>query len=113
MKVSQITREIILNQLRENEAALSLSELAYIDGLKDTAIGYVQGYTGIKGIDEADENGRKLDDYEDIGYAVLSIISFMYDNRSYSIDKGNVNPMVNSVLDMHSFNLVPSESERT
>ena len=113
MKVSQITKETILNQLRENEQALSQSEIDYILSLKAIAVEYVKSYTGIQGTDEVDDNDRRLDDYEDITYAVLAIISFMYDNRTMTVDKSSVNPMVNSILDLHSFNLVPSESEAT
>lgn len=111
MKTSEITRETIINQLRENEAALSEADLAYIDAVKAAAISYAERWTGIGGVDEPDANGRKLDDYEDITFAILAIISSMYDTRAAIVDRDKLNPMVTTVLDMHSFNLIPGEVE--
>lgn len=109
MKVSEIDKDTILCQLREEESALSQEELAYIDVLKDAAIDYVKSETGINGIDESDENGRKLDDHEDLTIAVLVLISDMYDNRQMTVGKGNPNRTVDTILGMHRFNLVPKE----
>ena len=107
MRVSEITREVVLDHLHENADILSETELSYIDSCKAAAVSYVKGWTGISGVDEPDEEGRKLDDYEDITFAVLAIISSMYDTRSMIVDKDKLNPMVTSVLNMHSFNLLP------
>ena len=107
MKVSEITTATIAQQLREEESALSKSELEYIETLKDAAITYVQSETGIYGIDEEDDNGRKLDDYEDLTYAVLVLISDMYDRRQMSVDKKDVNRVADSTIGHHRFNIVP------
>ena len=103
MKISEITREMILNQLREDEAALSSEELAYIDVLKDAAISYIKEWTGISGVDTPDDNGHKLDDYDDLVYPFMAAISHMYDNRQMTIDKDNMNPVSIQILNMHSF----------
>jgi hypothetical protein len=111
MKVSELTIKEISQQLRENEAALSEDEKNFILGLKEAAVAYVKSHTGIGGVDEPDENGRKLDDYEDITVAVLALISQMYDNRQMTISSEKVNPVVPMLLGIHDFNLVPgSES---
>lgn len=111
MKISEITQEMVINQLRENEAALSESDKAYIDSLQDAAIAYIKSYTGIDGMDTPDENGRMLDDYEDLVYPFMAIVSFMYDNRQMTIDKDKINPVAMSALDLHCFNLVASEDD--
>lgn len=111
MKISEITQELILIQLRENEAALSETDKQYIDALKEAAIAYIKDWTGIKEVETPDENGRMLDDYEDLVYPFMAIISFMYDNRQMTVEKDKINPVAASTLNLHSFNIVPSEAE--
>lgn len=109
MKISEITQELILSQLRENEQALSASDLVYIDALKEATIAYIKDWTGIGEVSTPDENGRMLDDYEDLVYPFMAILSFMYDNRQMTVEKDKINPVAASTLNLHSFNLVPSE----
>ena len=66
-------------------------------------------WTGIKGLDIPDVNGRMLDDYEDLVYPFMAIISFMYDNRQMTIEKDKINPIAASALNLHSFNIIPAE----
>lgn len=111
MKISEITQELILSQLRESAQALSASDLAYIDALKEATIAYIMDWTGIHGIDEADDHGHMLDEYEDLVYPFMAIISFMYDNRQMTVEKDKINPIAASALNLHSFNFVPREDE--
>ncbi len=110
MKVSEITVEKLLVHLREEPEALNDTELEYIQGLLDAAIAYVKSMTGIDGIDTEDDQGRKLDDYEDITNAVMVLVADMYDNRQYSVDKASVNKVVDSIISLHRFNLVPGKA---
>ena len=109
MLVSEITVEKVLVHLREKPEALSSDEKDHIQLLLDAAIAYVKGRTGINGVDEPDSNGRKLDDYEDITDAVMVLVSDMYDNRQYSVDKSDVNRVAESILSLHQFNFLPGE----
>ena len=109
MKISEVTQGMILNQLRESAAALSVEDLAYIDALKEATIAYIKDWTGIGGLDEPDSNGRMLDDYEDLVYPFMAIISFMYDNRQMNVDRDKINPIAASALNLHSFNFVHPE----
>lgn len=111
MKISEITQDLILSQLRENAEALSETDLAYIIALKEATITYIKDWTGIHGVEEPDENGRRLDDYDDLIYPFMSIISFMYDNRQMTVDKDKINPVAASALNLHTFNYVPAEDE--
>lgn len=104
---------MILSQLRENEAALSAADLAYIDALQDATIAYIKDWTGINEVNEPDEHGRMLDDYEDLVYPFMAIISFMYDNRQMTVDKDKINPVAASALNLHTFNYVHPEGELT
>ena len=109
MKISEITQDLILNQLRENAQALSETDIAYIDALKEATIAYIKDWTGIKSVSTPDENGRMLDDFEDLVYPFMAIISFMYDNRQMTVEKDKINPFAASTLNLHSFNIVPEE----
>ena len=109
MKISDITQDLILNQLRENAQALSETDIAYIDALKEATIAYIKDWTGIKSVSTPDENGRMLDDFEDLVYPFMAIISFMYDNRQMTVEKDKINPVAASTLNLHSFNIVPEE----
>lgn len=109
MKISEITQGLILSQLRESEQALSADDLALIDAYKQATIRYMMDWTGIKGIDSPDSQGHMLDDYDDLIYPFMAIISFMYDNRQFTVDKDKINPIAASTLNLHSFNFVPSD----
>jgi len=47
-----------------------------------------------------------LDAYEDFVIAVYVLCQDMYDNRSYYVEKDNVNKVVESILGMHCLNLL-------
>ena len=111
MKISEITQDLILSQLRENVTALNEADLAYINALKEATIAYIKDWTGIKEVSTPDENGRMLDDYEDLVYPFMAIMSFMYDNRQMTVERDKINPVAASTLDLHSFNLIPSEDK--
>ena len=54
-------------------------------------------YTGL--------NKEKADEKEDLSFAVLAIVGEFYENRINSVtSQTKVNPMVRSILDMHSIN---------
>lgn len=103
---------MLCQQLRENEAALNESEKEYIQILYDAALSYIKSHTGINGVDEPDEYGRMLDDYPDLVYALLALVSDMYDNRQMTVSSDKVNQTVVNILAMHDFNLVPKEGEK-
>jgi hypothetical protein len=107
MKISEVTMELLCQQLRENEEALSQSEKEIILILKDAAIRFIEDHTGIRGVDTEDENGRKLDDYEDLTYVFLACVAYMYDNRQMTVDVDKINPIAQSILSLHDFNIVP------
>lgn len=109
MKISEITQELILSQLRENAQALSETEKAYINALKEATIAYICDWTGIGGVSTPDDKGHMLDDYEDLVYPFMTIISDMYDTRSFTVDRNKINPVAASTLNLHSFNIVPEE----
>ena len=97
MKVSEITLSDICRQIREEESYLTGDDRKYLVILQKAAVDYVKGYTGL---DDAE-----IDTHEDITIAVLVLISDMYDNRQMTVDKNNVNRVVDTILGMYCVNL--------
>lgn len=83
--------------MKEN---LTDEDLKLIKAMQDAAVSYCVGQTGL-----AEED---LNDHEDITIAVLTLISDMWDNRSMSIDRSNVNRVVDTIIGMHCINLLPT-----
>lgn len=98
MKVSEITFSDICRQIRVEEAYVTEESRKHLSILQKAAVDYVKGYTGL---DEA-----AIDTHEDITIAVLVLISDMYDNRQMTVDKNNVNRVVDTILGMYCVNLL-------
>lgn len=98
MKVSEIAFKDICQQIRREEAYLTEEDRQYLAVLQKAAVEYVKGYTGL---DDA-----AIDTHEDITIAVLVLVSDMYDNRQMTVDKNNVNRVVDTILGMYCENLL-------
>ena len=98
MKVSEITLKDICRQIRTEEAYLTEEDRQYLEILLPAAMDYVKGHTGL--------NEAAIDTHEDITIAVLVLVSDMYDNRQMTVDKNNVNRVVDTILGMYCVNLL-------
>lgn len=68
-----------------------------INNYLNMAKNYVLKYTGL--------SREKADEEDDLSFAVLAIVGEFYENRINSVtSQTKVNPMVSSILDMHSIN---------
>ena len=94
MLVSQITINEIKNYARiphnDDDVLLSLI-LASVKA-------YIKGRTGL--------DDTALDTKDDMVIAILVLAIEMYENREYTVQNDKVNVLVNSILDMHSINLL-------
>ena len=88
------------NHIREVKDNLSDEDMILLESMHDSAIAYCTGYTGL--------TKEELDNYEDITIAVLTLISDMWDNRAMTVERSNVNRVVDSILGMHCINLLPT-----
>lgn len=95
-KVSDITLSDIKNYLRISE--LTEADEAYLETIKNVAIDFIKNNTGV------DDN--TIDQYADFIIVVYVLCQDMYDTRSYYVDGNNVNKVVQTILDMHSRNLL-------
>ena len=70
--------------------------------LLDSSKHFIKNRTGIS-------EDEKLDKYEDLTIALLCLCSDMYDRRQFMLDSNSgvpLNVIVESILNMHSFNLL-------
>ena len=94
--VSQITAQDVADYLRICEA--TQDDLNTLSTLLTVAKVYIGEYTG--------RTIQDLDNYKDIIIVVLILCQDMWDNRTLYVDSSNVNKVVESILGLHSVNLL-------
>lgn len=95
-KVSDITPQDCAEYMRLDE--VMQDDINTLNNLMMVAKTFIQNYTGRK----ADE----LDNFQDFVIVVFVLVQDMWDNRSLYVDKTNLNRVVESILCMHSVNLL-------
>ncbi len=103
MKASELNLSLICDYCRIIEEDLTDTEKTTLEAMQKAAINYCTSYTAL--------TEEQLDEHEDITIAILALISDMYDNRTRYVDKSNVNRTVETILNMHCYNLLPGELE--
>lgn len=102
MKVSEITVSDVVEYSRLEPGEYTDTQISV---LLDTAKIFISKYTGIP-ITSTDTTIKTLDEYEDFYIVVMALCQDMYDNRSLYVDKNNLNKVVDTILGMHSINLL-------
>lgn len=95
-KVSDITEESVADYLRLDE--VNDSEINTLAMLISIATSYIKSYTGL---DDA-----SVDKYPEFVIVVLILCQDMWDNRTMYVDSKDLNNTVQSILAMHSVNLL-------
>ncbi len=95
-KVSDITYQDAADYLRITE--LTSDDINTLNTLLTVAKVYVGEYTG--------RTIQDLDNYKDIIIVILILCQDMWDNRTLYVDSSNVNKVVESILGLHSINLL-------
>ena len=95
-KVSDITAESVAEYLRLDE--VTNSEINTLEMLISIATSYIKSYTGL------DDAG--VDKYPEFVIVVLILCQDMWDNRTMYVDSKDLNNTVQSILAMHSVNLL-------
>lgn len=97
-KVSEITYSDVADYLRIEEYENDTDIINTLNTLLTVAKAYVTQYTG--------QTIEELDTLQDVIIVVLILCQDMYDNRSMYVDKENPNKVVESILSLHSVNLL-------
>lgn len=95
-KVSDITVECVADYLRLDE--VTESEINTLNTLISVATSFIKNYTGL------DDAG--VDKYPEFVIVVLILCQDMWDNRTMYVDSKDLNNTVQSILAMHSVNLL-------
>lgn len=93
IKINEVNIDLLIKYCNAYEEDKPLLQI-----FKDASIGYIKSYTGL-----SDEEINTLDD---ITVSLLVLVSGMYDCRSIKADKTNINVILDSILSMHSKNLI-------
>ena len=93
-KVSEITAEDMAEYMRLYE--LTEDDIKTLNNLKGIAETFIKKYTG----------RTELDDYQDFVIVIFVLVQDMWDNRTLYVDKTNLNHVVDTILGMHSVNLL-------
>ena len=99
-KVSQITANDVWDYLNTSET-ITASDMNTLNNLIGIAKAFISNYTG--------RTETELDDFQDFVIVVFVLCQDMYDNRTLYVDKSNLNHVVETILGMHSVNLLPVE----
>ena len=95
-KVSDITVDSVAEYLRLDE--VTESEINTLTTLLSVAVSFIKSYTGL------DDDG--VDKYPEFVIVVLIRCQDMWDNRTLYVDGKDLNNTVQSILAMHSVNLL-------
>jgi uncharacterized phage protein (predicted DNA packaging) len=101
-KVSEITVQALADYLRVSDP--SDADNTLLAAIIKAVPAYMCKYTGLSAAD--------LDKSPDFVIAALALAQDMYDNRTIYADTNTPNLTVQSILDMHSVNLLPSGGEQ-
>lgn len=98
-KVSDVTAADVADYIRIDE--VTADDINTLNTLITVAKAFMQQYTG--------RTASDLDNYQDFVIVLLVLCQDMWDNRALYVDKTNMNYVVESILGLHSVNLLPSE----
>lgn len=96
-KVSQITANDIAAYIRLDE--VTVDDTNTLNNLLAVSKSFIVNYTG--------RSEEELDNYSDFVIVVFILCQDMWDNRTLYVDKTNLNKVVDTILGMHSVNLLP------
>lgn len=95
-KVSDITYEDVADYIRLQE--VDSNDQNTLNNLINISKDFIKNYTG--------RSSAELDDFQDFVIVVLILCQDMWDNRSLYVEKSELNRTVETILGMHSVNLV-------
>lgn len=95
-RVSDITYQDVADYLRLVE--IDNNEMNTLNTLINVSKSFISNYTG-RSIEE-------LDNYRDFVIVVLILCQDMWDNRTLYVDSKNLNRVIESILGLHSVNLL-------
>ena len=97
-KVNEITVEDLVDYLHLDSTQIDNNQRSLLTTMKAAAINYIAGVTGLA--------PEALDTLPDMTIAFFALVQNMFDNRTYYVDKANIDDTVSSILNMYRTNLL-------
>lgn len=97
-KVSDITYTDIADYIRLDVSENDTEIINTLNNLINISKVFISNYTG--------RTIKELDNFQDFIIVVLILCQDMYDNRTLYVDNSNLNKVVETILGMHSVNLL-------
>jgi len=94
--VSEITVQDLADYIRLDE--LTADDTNTLNNLLSISKSFIASYTGL--------TADQIDTYPDFVIVVLILCQDMWDNRTLYVDNENLNKVVDTILGMHSVNLL-------
>lgn len=94
--VSDITYQDVADYIRLGE--ITSDDENTLNNLINIALTYISSYTGL--------TAEQMDAHADFVIVVLILCQDMWDNRTLYVDNANLNHVVETILGMHSVNLL-------
>lgn len=94
MKIS----EVKIEDLKEYSNIYFDEDPKNLKMILESVKAYIVGYTGL--------TIEQLDSKEDITMALFILANDLYDNRSFTVENNKINPVIESILNMHCINLL-------
>lgn len=95
-KVSDVTANDVAEYLHLIE--VTTDETQTLNNLMTVAKAFMSNYTG--------RTKEELDNYQDFVIVLLVLVQDMWDNRTLYVDTNNLNYVVDTILGLHSVNLL-------
>ncbi len=93
MKVSEIKIKDLMDYIRPDEY-----DEAGFENILSAVKGFIKSYTGL--------DDEQIDEHEEFYIAVMILAADMYDNGALYVNTSNLNKTVETILNMHSVNLL-------
>lgn len=94
MKINEIT----IKEIKDYLHVYHTEDDQLISAILIASKSFVKNYTGL--------TNETLETKDDLSMAVFILASELYDNRVYTVENNNVNPVIEAILNMHSVNLL-------
>jgi len=98
-KVSEITYQDVADYIRLSE--VTQDDQNTLTTLINVSKTFISNYTG----------QTDLDNFPDFVIVVFILCQDMWDNRTLYVDNSNLNKVVETILGMHSINLLPTVTD--
>lgn len=95
MKVSEITVSDVVEYIKLEDGEYKDFDILTLIA---TSRAFIRSYTGL--------SNELIDTHEDFYIVVMVLCQDMYDNRTLYVEKNNLNKVVETILGMHSINLL-------